>query len=209
MRTPGFSAETSLYRTRHNYRLTVAHGPRSGALHPSSFVVDIHDLSHHGTAVFVDPRSCCRDCLASIPCADESCRRQRLFECTNRCNAAGIGGCDCPPDRVGCHGMCCRSGEVCTVDGCGPPNQLCHGRLCAPGERCTSAGCCGVGNVVCQDRCCQPGWSCTSEGCCPPGYCCETAACPPGKSCCGGTVCCPAGAECRIVNGTSQYGCFT
>ncbi len=212
MRLPGFNAETSLYKTRAHYRMIGKFGQADGPIYPSLSINDlvrsspdfIYDRLEHTD--FVSVRACCRDCL-SFPCADESCRRQRAHHCNNKCNAYVIGGCGCPPGRVVCEGSCCKPGDVCTLDGCSPPNQVCNNRAGCFGQ-CLPEGCCPPHRVVCNNHCCDYGWSCTSEGCCPPGVCCESAECPPGKFCCGGKICCGDGAECRLVHGTSEYGCF-
>src|SRR5262249_42495664 len=136
----------------------------------------------------------------------ESCRQQRLYHCSRKCGADVIGGCGCPPGREGCGGFCFGAGGKCTLGGCTFPNQVCHNCPCF--GQWLSDGCCPSYRVVCNNRCCEAGWSCTSEGCCPPGVCCESTVCPPGKFCCGGKVCCRDGADCRLVHGTSEYGCF-
>jgi hypothetical protein len=239
MRLPGFSAETSLYRTSRHYRTIAKFGQADGIIHPTFSIQDFielspdfFDISLLGPTAFISVRVCCRDCMSGCNYTDEL--RQKLCRatCTIKCGASDIGGCGCPPERLGCRGQCCKPGEVCTLDGCSDPSRVCNNRRCGPFERCTpvgccpedsvvcndrccprgsscsSDGCCPEGHVVCNNRCCLPGWSCTSEGCCPPGVCCESTACPPGKFCCGGKVCCRDGADCRLVNGTSEYGCF-
>ena len=215
MRLPGFNAETSLYKTSRHYRIGVEFGLADETIHPALSINDLikssPDFYFKGrydfvSNDFVSIRGCCKDCL-SFPCADESCRRQRSFYCTSKCSAEGIGGCGCPPGRAVCEGLCCDPGDVCTLDGCSPPNQVCNNRGGCLGE-CLPDGCCPPGNVVCNNHCCKLGWSCTSEGCCPPGVCCESTACLPGKFCCGGKVCCRDGTDCKLVNGTSEYGCF-
>ena len=223
MRLPGFSAETSLYKTSRHYRLIAKFGQADGTIYLTlsinALVKSSLDFIELGTKSSLDliyfdrpspisGRECWRQCLGSNPCADESCRRQRGFSCTKKCGPQ-----PCPKlGQTRCYfGECCEPGEVCTLDGCFHPNSVCRDhfgddRLCV--GRCLPGGCCPTGNVVCNNQCCGIGWSCTSEGCCPPGVCCETTACAPGKVCCGGKVCCPDGADCRLVNGTSEYGCF-
>ncbi len=111
-------------------------------------------------------RGCCRQCLSSIPCADESCRRQRSFDCNRQCGADVIGGCECPPGREVCEGLCCGSGEVCTLDGCSPPNQVCNNHSGCFGQ-CLPEGCCPPYRIVCNNHCCAPGVSsCASNGNC-------------------------------------------
>jgi hypothetical protein len=217
MNLPGFSADTSLYKTSNHYSMIANFGRASESINPVLSLKEFVEISPHylsfGPIVaieqnsYVTARACCRNCM-NFPCADEQCRRQRLFHCTSKCKADVIGGCGCPTGRAVCEGVCCRPGEVCTLDGCTDPAYACMNRRCGPGERCTPAGCCALGNAFCKDRCCPSGWTCSSEGCCPPGVCCESTPCSPGKFCCGGEVCCQNGAECRVVHGTSQYGCF-
>jgi hypothetical protein len=216
MKLPGFSAETSLYKTSRHYRMIGKFDQGDETIYPTLSISDLvksspdfSDFARLKPTDFVSVRACCRDCLR-FPCADESCKRQRSYYCTSKCNAYDIGGCErpCPPGREVCEGLCCGPGEVCTLDGCSPPNLVCNDRICF--GQCLPGGfCCPPDRVVCNNRCCEWGWSCTSEGCCPPGVCCESAACPPGKFCCGGKVCCRDGADCRLVHGTSEYGCFT
>ena len=223
MRLPGFNAETSLYKTSRHYRMTGKFGQAYGTIYPTLSISNLFKTSlafidlistSLGDSFYVDRPSpisvkgCWRQCLGSIPCADESCRRQRDFSCTRKCGPVPCS----KPGQTPCHfGRCCEAGEVCTLDGCFHPNSVCRDvygddRLCL--GRCLPSGCCPTGNVVCNNRCCEIGWSCTSAGCCPPGVCCESTACPPDKFCCGGKICCPDGAECRPINGTSEYGCF-
>jgi hypothetical protein len=210
MSIPGFSAETSLYKTSRHYRMIAKFGQADGTVYPTLSMNDLVKSSLD--FIYIDRlpplsiRGCCQDCLSSIPCADESCRRQRSFHCSRKCGADVIGGCGCPPGRMVCEGSCCGPGEVCTLDGCTRPNEVCNNRRCL--GRCLPEGCCPPHHVVCNNHCCEYGWNCSSEGCCPPGVCCESTACPPGKFCCGGKVCCQDGTECRLVNGTSEYGCF-
>jgi len=100
MRLPGFNAETSLYKPSSHYRMTGIVGQADRAIYPTLSISDVVKLSPDFTDFarlqptdFVSVRACCRDCLLSIPCADESCRRQRLYHCTSKCNAELTGGC--------------------------------------------------------------------------------------------------------------------
>jgi hypothetical protein len=132
-------------------------------------------------------RGCCRQCLSSMPCADESCRRQRLGSCTRQCDARSIGGCDCPPDRVVCNsshadGECCKPGYVCALNGCSAPNEVCHNVGGCLG-RCLPDGCCAPGHIVCNNKCCSLGVNaCASDGNC---VACGDEGQPP----CGGSTC--------------------
>ena len=208
MRLPGFNAETSLYKSSRHYRMMAKFGNVDGPLYPMASIYDLVYVDTRDPArIWARIQSCCHDCL-QFPCADEECRRQRAFDCDVKCGADAIGGCGggCPKGRVVCDGACCEPGDVCTLDGCASPNAVCNNRICF--GHCLPEGCCTPDRVVCNNHCCQRGESCTSEGCCPPGVCCEFTACPPGKFCCGGKVCCPNGTDCRLVHGTSEYGCF-
>jgi hypothetical protein len=227
MSIPEFTAQVSLYRTSNRYRSSgsecgdlqsgesiVPSDQAYGTINPTFSITDFVKFSpdflgrYNDSLGLYNVRDCCTNCLASFPCADESCRRQRLFNCSRKCNAEVIGGCGCPPGRSVCEGLCCGPGEVCTLTGCSPPNQVCNNRGGCLG-RCLPEGCCPPHRTVCNNHCCEYGWSCTSEGCCPPGVCCESTACPPGKFCCGGKICCSDGADCRLVHGTTEYGCFS
>lgn len=226
MNIPQFTAQASLYKTSMHYRTIGKFGQADATIYPA---LSIDDLVKSSTGLtyfdllrlfnpngfinvspphlYVSVRECCRDCHNSFLCADEECRRKRAQICNRICDAESIGGCSCPPGRSVCEGHCCKPGDVCTLDGCSPPDQVCNNRGGCLGT-CLPDGCCDLGHVVCNNRCCVRGWSCTSEGCCAPGECCESTACPPGKFCCGGKVCCRDGTDCRLVHGTSEYGCF-
>src|SRR5438128_5795212 len=144
MNIPAFTAESSLYRSRKSYRATAKSsaslpaqfGQAEGIIYPTLSISNIvksslgssglvgrslHDFIYVGRVPPISVRGCCQQCLSSIPCADESCRRQRLGSCTRECGAEVIGGCECPEDRVVCtslraDGECCKPGEVCTLD---------------------------------------------------------------------------------------------
>lgn len=179
MSLPGFDAETSLYRTSRHYHTTGAVDQADAAISPALSINDLvrSSLDFIGRGVEsllvyldhpvpISVRGCCRQCLSSIPCADESCRRQRSFYCDRQCGAEVIGGCDCPPGRAVCEGLCCGPGEVCTLDGCSPPDQVCNNRGGCLG-RCLPEGCCPPNHIVCNDRCCAAGISaCASDGNC-------------------------------------------
>lgn len=186
MNLPGFSAETSLYNTSAYYRTMANFGQAAVSLSSAlsindytKFSPDLRDLLSRPLvdSIYVDlsprisARTCCQSCLAKTPCADESCRRQRLSSCTRKCGAEVIGGCACPPDRVVCNslradGECCKPGEVCTLDGCSPPNQVCHNRGGCFG-RCLPDGCCPPHRIVCNNQCCPWGvTACASDGNC-------------------------------------------
>jgi hypothetical protein len=188
LRLPGFTADTSLYRTLAHYRGTAQpRQPETGMI-PAQFPFDIAtstlnltdfartsalDYVYSDLVRMISPRECCQTCLGSVPCADESCRRQRLHHCTQKCGAEVIGGCDCPPGRVVCHssravGECCRAGEACAEDGCSPPNQICNGRGGCLGK-CLPSGCCPPHRIVCNDECCAYAvTACSEEGTCVP-----------------------------------------
>ena len=130
MRLPGFSADASLYKTSRHYRMIARFGQAGGTICPMLSISDLVKSSLYLTdlvvrysldSIYVDRvppisvRGCCQGCLSSIPCADESCRRQRSFSCTRKCGAEVIGGCECPPGRVVCaslraDGECCKLG---------------------------------------------------------------------------------------------------
>ena len=186
MSTPGFTAETTLYMTSRYYRTVANFGQSAGAIYPTLSLIDLFksslNLADFAVRSLIDfigvdqtppisVRGCCRQCLSSIPCADESCRRQRLGFCTRNCGAEAIGGCGCPPGRVICtslhaDGECCEPGEVCTLDGCSPPNQVCNNRGGCLG-RCLPDGCCPLYRIVCNNQCCEAGVS----ACAPNGDC--------------------------------------
>src|SRR4030095_499466 len=172
MNIPKFTAQASLYRTSRHYRMTATFDDTYGTMCPALSIThfvkispDLLDFYHSVSWVnprawatdlldpipYINPWACCENCLASFPCADESCRRQRLSFCTHKCDAYAIGGCACPPGRTVCKGQCCREGEVvCTTDdGCCSPDQACNNRCCPYGTKCTPVGCCLWDSVVC------------------------------------------------------------
>jgi hypothetical protein len=170
MRLPGFSAETSLYKTNRHYRMIAKFGQVDGSIYPTLSINDLVksslDFTYFDGLPPISIRGCCRQCLSSIPCADESCRRQRLGSCTRKCGADVIGGCDCPLGREVCEGLCCGAGEVCTLDGCSPPNQVCNNHGGCLGQ-CLPEGCCPPHRIVCNNHCCEWGVSvCASDGNC-------------------------------------------
>jgi len=110
MRLPGFTAETSLYKTIGHYRTVARFGQADGSIYPMLSLDDLvkssldltdlivrfsRDLIYVNRVPPISVRGCCQRCLSSIPCADESCRRQRSFSCTRRCGGEVIGGCEC------------------------------------------------------------------------------------------------------------------
>jgi hypothetical protein len=221
MNIPKFTAQASLYRTSRHYRMTATFDDTYGTMYPAFSITDFVKISPDfldpivsvnlsitdfvkispdflDPIVSLNPRVCCRNCLASFPCADESCRRQRLSFCTHECDAYHIGGCACPPGRTVCEGQCCGEGEVCTTDGCCSPNQACNNRCCGYGEKCTPVGCCLWDSVVCGGRCCPPGTKCCPGGiCCPAGtQCCGGGYCAHGRKCCQNKWCCSQGTTC-------------
>jgi hypothetical protein len=161
--------------------MLVKFGQADGTIYPALSINDLVKSSLYVTDLVVKSsldfiyfdhpfpisvRGCCRQCLSSIPCADESCRRQRSYSCSHKCGADVIGGCECPPGREVCEGLCCGPGEVCTLDGCSPPNQVCNNHGGCLGQ-CLPEGCCPPYRVVCNNHCCEAGVSvCSSDGNC-------------------------------------------
>jgi hypothetical protein len=180
MNIPQFTAQASLYKSSGHYRMIGRFDQGDGTIYPTLSINDfvkssltLSDLEAKSSLfAYLDQispisvRGCCRQCLQSIPCADESCRRQRLYYCSSKCNAEGIGGCDCPPGRRVCEGLCCGPGEVCTLDGCSPPNQVCNNHGGCLGQ-CLPEGCCPPDRIVCNNHCCELGVrACASDGNC-------------------------------------------
>ena len=82
MNIPKFTAQASLYRTSRHYRMTATFDDAYGTMYPAVSITDFvkispdfFDLHHSVPIAWVNPRACCRNCLASFPCVDESCRR--------------------------------------------------------------------------------------------------------------------------------------
>jgi hypothetical protein len=111
---PGFTAERSLYIARNHYRSIAPPDLAQGTARPAG--VSANGLGSFGFGfgltstdvprLFVGGPECYRACLASIPCADDSCRRQRSNSCSDKCGV-------CPLGSAPCGNKCCPPGLQC------------------------------------------------------------------------------------------------
>ena len=159
MTMPGFSAETSLYRTSIQYSSTWVLVQAGGAM----------------------PQLFCR--VTDCPCQYEQCRKAGGTvvpgpqpPCFYTCEVKP--GCTCKTGETCCNpftNFCCPPGETC----CNPETKFCcrQGQTpcCAPGRN----FCCPPGQLCCDPEnnvCCPTGTVCCGGGCCaPPHQCCGTS----------------------------------
>jgi len=179
MSVPGFTAHTSLYRTRGWYR--------GSAMAPGVLTSETIIPAYRPGP---ETQAACSRC-------NERCATT-LAECTLLA-AAPLLACVIPPL---CPGAVATSAALLT--GCLKLNGICVGRCftttCCPnfcgdffelnpfepgegccdvGERCVDKsdpnsrrGCCPSGQLVCGGRCCAPGERCCGSQCCPPSWFC-------------------------------------
>ena len=201
MKMPGFTAQSSLYKTTTPYRTI-------GNLEQGDGVICPAQLTTKEKAC-VD--RCMDACIkagieASPPDVPIAILRDECYPiCLTRCEFLPP---PCPPDtklcgRTGKRPECCPTSHKCchvlneigtgyTLSCCPPGQECCFPFGCyAPEEyQCTRDGLCPKDRVVCQERCCGPGEVCTQDGCAPPEQTCNGRRCAPGDQC---TIegCCP------------------
>jgi len=192
MNTPGFTAETSLYKTSRHYRLSIL-GP--GDLPPTQTIVPA-DLGPQD-------QEACNTCLET--CAETAVACSAVwagvggftcFWCPPCCVAAGVGLAGCAAAAASCEAIChLPGGSKCCPTFC----RL--GKCCGRGEECVDdydrggpgarAGCCPRGQSVCGGKCCLPGDKCCGDACCPAGFNCQQGVCcPPDKPAVCNGICC-------------------
>lgn len=122
MKIPGFTAESSVYRTGIQYRMTARFATNSTIMRPQACNVD-----------------CYTDCL-------DDCRRdigQPKLQCIRNCRIR----CDCEPPPptptprpppINCGTHTCSAGQTCCAFGC-----------CSPGQHCCEGYDIGSGTVYC------------------------------------------------------------
>ena len=191
MRLPGFSAETSLYRSSVSYCLTRASTGADG--------VTLQRFALGSRHSFPGP-SAARDGLLARGLRCSQCHLDDTGACVQVCTNCppGIQPDGCTEDTSPCpDGACCPPGQDPCYVGF---NQFC----CPQGQ-----SCCNPYSPILADRCCPQGQSCcnpTTGLCCPVGYCCFPGCCSPDKprccypssgDCCSLTEqCCPGGGCC-------------
>jgi len=206
MRLPGFTADVTLYRSKHHYR--TAGESRLVSVGPSVVAA----LDHPCELEFVE---CARKCgirsdsLFSLRCyeicgaiyGDCQCELSGKAICNYRCvdlltDPDHCGDCDVSCYGAPCNnGTCCSSGSTtlcpdgsCTDTNTDPNNCGGCGNACSSGETCQTGTCCAGETIVCGGTLICPS---TEENC---GAC--------GMSC----ACCPQG---LTSNGQIIYGCCT
>jgi hypothetical protein len=222
-RTPGFTAESSVYRSSGQYRISgapaepIAFAPSC----PGQLCGDpnigftccqaprpVCCFNPDPNSIFPTPYSCCPSsdpqCCQDPNTGPGPCPGGALM-CGNRC---------CPRDEY-CgdtrRGICCPESTVFTVDGCCPPGQVCDKpsgtplKCCGAGDNCTLFdGCCPKENVVCNGHCCQANAPCSPvSGCCQPGE----ILCGDGRCCSKSTLCTVEGCCLQPAHVTNGHCC--
>jgi hypothetical protein len=195
---PGFSASSSLYRSRQAYR-------SSGA----SSTLDFAQMSGVDAPVYfafiwptsgVTCNSPCRieegQCICPPRCPTGSILNKFSNECectpcaSNQRQAGSAtskAGCfcaPCPSGQIGCNTECVDStSDSNNCGGCGircPTGSMCRGGSCL----------CQDGDSPCGNICCDELYDCCNGRCIPQTYqCCGDNACSPSQICCSGTTC--------------------
>lgn len=224
---PGFSAQSSLYRTSRvyaGYDPSLSSGPTQAlteALDVSPRVVPAY---HPGS----ETQSNCGSCLDGCTSAAEICTADAwetmlgcIFppDCAIAAAATGEALTACATANLVCKAAC----EVfhCCPKLCGVPDPLDPGSgCCDPGEHCADEndpnardGCCPSSQSVCGGNCCAPGDGCCGDSCCPEdstcdqGLCCAPyyhncggQCCEPFNKCCNGQ-CCGVNQQCHPTTG--------
>ena len=148
---PGFSAETSLYKTTRHYCLI-------GAFHQTVDTLQLQACDQNRL------RECLNECGNPDPDNPHT-----TAQCRHGCYLAfgqctppppppvNCGTFTCPPGSTCCGSMmCCRPGAPCCLNrGCGSPGSTCCGTgTCPPGSHCDCGG----------RGCCPDGQSCLQIG---------------------------------------------
>ncbi len=143
--------------------------------------------------------SCCTACRDGQVCCNGRCEDPfRDSEDANVC---------CDPERV-CSAadgaeVCCKSGDICTADGCCADDRYCGAECCGDGTFCY-CGTCVTDLATCEtDADCCAG-SCTGGYCCPTESICHDIAESP--VCCGGLSTCIADTNICVAREFSNAG---
>jgi len=227
MKMPGFTAQSSLYRTRAHYRSTMALVYDAG---PGRSVVAALNFEDRGRCARCETKcaesytECIGVAAAVWTVGLAGCAFAGPFFalCATPVTVAyALAGGACIAKLVGCEVVCnAPGGSSCCPVFC----EL--GHCCSRGETCYSGGCCPGDRAVCGNNCCSPGEKCCGDSCCPAGfYCLDGNFCsefpssipfgnpppPPlpfnncisgGAPC--GPECCPPGLECCYYS--AQFG---
>jgi hypothetical protein len=181
MSFPGFTAESSLYRTRVLYRLanvwsTGSWNDASGLVNPAGPIC----MNNCAADTYCCGPSCC---LPTWGCCDSGC-----------CDGVCYGGEDgeaqcCPSDATLCSGgeACAGPGETCCGDiTCGPNRVCCQGGgddYCIP-EDSANCGACAATNPG-TSTACASGQTCSNHQC----SCSDDTDCGSEQTCDGSGVC--------------------
>jgi hypothetical protein len=201
MNLPGFSAEASLYKTRHSYRGIGAYSRSESRYEPARRVDVRTPLSAIRDFILMMSQRwlCENDCWIKyreqIQCDTRCAFHEDPPYCQCLCHklyAECIAGCYglpppslpqcCPTGRTPCGEECCARTEICRDGRCVP--------VCDPGD----IPCPVPGSDPPTIACCSEGYKCCEEqGCC----------CPTERTCCGQyfadewvRVCCPNNYHC-------------
>jgi hypothetical protein len=231
MKMPGFSAQSSLYRSASRYR-------------SSNTEVRAYTAGHSVVAAlsFEDTRRCsncengcnedfakCEGYAAAVWAAGLAyCAFTGPFApaCAGPATFAyGLAHAACAGKFAACEFVCNKPGD----SSCCP--VFCElGRCCSRGETCFSGGCCPNDQVVCGNNCCSAGEKCCGDTCCPAHfYCLDGHFCsefpshvpfgkpprptrPPNQCIVGvpcGPTCCPPGLQCCSYSDKFGADCRT
>lgn len=177
MKMPGFSGETSLYRTTGRYASS------------TSVFADLQPTQLLMPAYFPGPESQakCQACIEQCLLVWGICTAGAVFW------PPAIAA--CALELMGCQGYCLIPGfpsdccpKLCRLEPFNQPGGGCcdaDEQCVDPGDPNSRSGCCPRDQRVCGGRCCGKGATCCGNECC-----------PAGDTCCGGQTCCPAGWFC-------------
>jgi hypothetical protein len=165
VRTPGFTAEDSLYRTRGHYYMSAAVAQAQGAMLQESSLLASLGVPLRGLSLPPSGRTC-----------DQICHLDETGACVRDCTI-------CPPGQPadGCQDFT----EPCSPNACCPPGQeACYVPhraqfCCPPGLHC----CDSQTHLCCRQQCC---FDAGNYCCAASEKCCGGGCCPADQVCCGG-----------------------
>jgi len=219
MRTPGFTAESSLYKSSWHYYVAAADTVSSNQAmlqqgHPPGLCEKASKLCRRGVGgswcdILLECwDGCTPGCDPPRPMpAKGPCLWQRCVDEDCQVSWRPAPGCTrCVPPRVQ---ECRDASGNCFIQNC--DCIVCGNQCCSSGQQCAGGVCC-PSSQVCGNRCCPSGTVCSGGACSPVSPCgtetpCGGGCCPTGFTVCcpGGKECCPAGTRCvtlPFVGGT-------